>query len=66
MQVLPRDNETVKDFAKKILRSISQQYSTTFLACDSYKTKNIKNIERIGRSSGLKYLLKVPDMKIPS
>ena len=66
MQVLPRDNETVKDIARKILRSISQQYSTIFLACDSYKAKNIKNIERIGRSSGLKYLLKVPDMIIPS
>ena len=66
MQVLPRNNGTVRDFAWRILKSIPQQYSTTFFACDSYKDNSIKNVEKIGRGSGLKYLSKSPDMIMPS
>ena len=62
MRMLPRSNGTVRDFAWRILKIIPQQYSTIFLACDSYKDNSIKNVERIGRDSGLKYLLKSPDM----
>ena len=60
--MLPRSNETVRDLAWRILKIIPQQYRTIFLACDSYKGNSIKNVERIGRDSGLKYLLKSPDM----
>ena len=66
MRVLPRNNGTVRDFAWRILKSIPQQYSTIFLACHSYKDNSIKNLERIGWASGLKYLLKSPDMILPS
>ena len=52
MEVLPRNNGTVRDFAWRILKSIPQQYSTIFLACDSYKDNSIKNEERIGQGSG--------------
>ena len=62
MRVLPRNDGTVRDFAWRIFKSIPQQYSTIFLACDSYEDHSIKNVERIGRGSGLKYLLKSPDM----
>ena len=42
MQVLPRNNVTGRDFAWRIFKSIPQQYSTIFLACDWYKDKSIK------------------------
>ena len=66
MRVLPRNNGTVRDFAWRILKSIPQQYSTTFFACDSYKDNSMKNAEKIGWGSGLKYLLKSLDMIMPS
>ena len=66
MRVLPRNNGTVRDFAWRILKSIPQQHSTVFFACHSYKDNSIKNLERIGWGSGLKYLLKSPDMILPS
>ena len=42
MGVLPQNNETVRDFAWSILKSIPKQYSTIFPACDSYKYNSIK------------------------
>ena len=47
MRVLPWNNGTVWDFVWRILKSIPQQCSTVFLACDSYKGNSIKNVERI-------------------
>ena len=63
---MPRNNETVRDFAWIIFESIPQQCNTIFFACDSYKDNSIKNVEKIGRGSGLKYLSKSPDMIMPS
>ena len=65
LRVLPRNNGTVRDFAWRTLKNMPQQYST-ILACDSNKDNSIKNVERIRRGSGLKYLLKSPDMIMPS
>ena len=64
--MLPRNNGTGRDIAWRILENIPQQCSTMFLACDSYKDSSIKNLERIGRGTSFKYLLKSPDMIMPS
>ena len=66
MQVLPRNNGTVTDIARRILKIIPQQYSTIFLACDSHSDNSIENVESIGRGTGLKYLLRSRDMIVPS
>ena len=66
MRVLPRNNKTVKEFAGRILKSITQQYSIIFLVCDSYKDHSIKNKERLERGTGMKYVLKSPGMQMPS
>ena len=66
MRVLPRNSETVREFAWRILKSMPQQYSIIFLVCDSYKDHSIKNKERLERGTGMKYVLKSPGMQMPS
>ena len=66
MQVLLQNNGTVRGIAWRILKIIPQQYSTIFIAFDSHNDNSIKNVESIGLRTGLKYLLKSPDMIIPS
>ena len=56
MRLMPLNNGTVRDFVWRILKSIAQQYSTLFLACDPYKDNSIKNVEAIGQG----YVLKIP------
>ena len=56
MRLMPLNNGTLRDFVWRILKSIAQQYSTLFLACDSYKDNSIKNVEAIGQG----YVLKIP------
>ena len=49
MRVLPQNNGTVRDFYLGNIKEYTSiiQHSTIFLACDSYKDNDIKNVERI-------------------
>ena len=56
---------TIRDMAMKILKTIPQQYSKIFIACDTYKEDSINRGERVARGSSERYLLNSPDMKVP-
>ena len=56
---------TIRDMAMEILKTIPQQYSKIFIACDTYKDDSIKKGERVARGSSERYLLNSRDMKVP-
>ena len=42
------------------------QFTSIFLVCDTYCVKNIKAGYQVSRGQGKRYILRSPDMKIPS
>ena len=62
---LTRTRGTIRDLAWKILQMVPKQFKNIYLVCDAYKD-GIKAGERRARGTGKKYILKTPDMKVPS
>ena len=48
------------------MNSIPCQFTSIFLVCDTYCVKNIKAGYQVSRGQGKRYILRSPDMKIPS
>ena len=57
---------SIRDLAWKIVNSIPSQYKRIYLVCDTYKEGSIKAGERKSRGCGKRYVIKSPNMKIPS
>ena len=48
------------------MKSIPRQFTSIYLVRDTYCAKSIKAGERLSRDQGKRYVLRSPDMKIPS
>ena len=57
---------SIRDLAWKVVNSIPDQYKKIYLVCDTYKEGSIKTSERRSRGSGKRYVIKSPNVKIPS
>ena len=60
------NKRTIRSVAWQVIKSIPYMYTKIYLVCDTYCEKSIKSGERVSRGQGKRYILKSPDMKIPS
>ena len=66
MRIMTNTSGSIRDLAWKVVNSIPVQYQKIYLLCDTYKEGSIKTDERRPRGSGKWYVIKSPNMKIPS
>ena len=59
-------NRSIRSLAWQVMNSIPRQFTSIFLVCDTYCVNSIKDGERASRGQGKRYVLRNPDMKIPS
>ena len=65
IRTLTATGSTIREMANRIMASIPSQYTTIFIACDTYKDNSIKGGERQARGVSERYVLTSPDMKVP-
>ena len=63
---LDSTNRSMHSLAWQVMKSISRQFTCIFLVCDSYCVKSIKAGKCVLRGQAKHYVLRSPDMKIPS
>ena len=61
-----KDCETIKELAWRILSSVTKQFDTAFIVCDTYLSNSIKGGERRLRGEDKRYVLKSTSVRLPS
>ena len=57
---------SIRSLAWQVMNSIPRQFTSIFLVCDTYCVNSIKDGECASRGQSKRYVLRNPDMKIPS
>eukprot|EP00794_Sanderia_malayensis_P020850 gene20850-biopygen15376 len=57
---------TFRELAKKVIKEVPNTFKIVYIACDTYRKDSIKDAERRLRGEGDKFIIKTPDIRIPS
>ena len=60
------NRKSIRDLAWYVIKSIPRQFTTIYLVCDTYCENSIKSGEHASRGQGKRYVIQIPDMKVPS
>ncbi len=51
---------------EKIIKEVPNTFKVVYVACDTYRKDSIKDAERLLRGEGDKFIIKTPNIRIPS